>query len=149
MAPLKVGDLCITQNARSSTRNNGLSVVIIAIDHTQFDGATPYLIRRVDRQPIPVSISSDGVPQLFTRPTAWCAGYKLRRVGVNNCLPEGALPTVRLGGPPTEDEVTEYLRRAGLPLTRANYLAVSMPDGTPQEMEEAALEMEFPTCLTN
>jgi len=78
--PLQVGDLCITQNAVVSVLNNGLLVVIVAINPWCNDGATPYLIRRIDGQPIPSILRSSGESVFFKGKQCWSAGYKLRRI---------------------------------------------------------------------
>lgn len=81
MQSLVVGDLCITCNARASVLNNGLLVVIVAINPTQNGGTTPYSIRRVDGQPIPTSQDpKTGNLSLFKEYETWAAGSKLRRV---------------------------------------------------------------------
>jgi hypothetical protein len=60
--------------------NNGLMVVITAINPWCNDGATPYRIRRVDGQPIPSTLNSDGAPMFFKGKECWSAGHKLRRI---------------------------------------------------------------------
>lgn len=83
MEPLKVGDLCITQNTVVSGLNNGLLVAIIAINPWCNEGATPYLIRRIDGQPMPSLLSANGAPVFFRGKECWSAGYKLRRIDPN------------------------------------------------------------------
>jgi hypothetical protein len=80
MEPLQVGDLCITRNTVVSELNNGLLVVIVAINPWCNDGKTPYRIRRVDGQPMPSLLSSTGTPLFFKGKECWAAGYKLRRI---------------------------------------------------------------------
>ena len=80
MGTLQVGDLCITQNTVVSGLNNGLLVVITAINPWCNEGATPYRIRRVDGQAIPSTRTDDGVPLFFKGKECWSPGYKLRRV---------------------------------------------------------------------
>ena len=83
MEPLQVGDLCITQNTVVSGLNDGLMVVIIAINPWCNEGATPYRIRRIDGQPMPSLLSADGAPVFFKGKECWSAGYKLRRIDPN------------------------------------------------------------------
>ena len=80
MEPMRVGDLCLTQNTVVSGLNNGLLVTIIAINPWCNEGATPYRVRRVDGQPMPSIMSSTGKPSFFKGKECWCAGYKLRRI---------------------------------------------------------------------
>jgi len=54
MKQFKVGDLCLTCNTKASVLNDGLLVVIIAVDPPQFC-PEPYWIRRVDGQAFPVA----------------------------------------------------------------------------------------------
>ncbi len=83
MAPLQIGDLCITQNTVVSGLNNGQLVVIIAINPWCNDGATPYQIRRIDGQPIPSIMGPFGAPVFYKGKECWSAGYKLRRIDPN------------------------------------------------------------------
>ena len=80
MELLAVGDLCITRNTVVSGLNNGLLVVITGINPWCNEGATPYRIRRVDGQPIPSTLNSDGAPMFFKGAECWSAGRKLRRI---------------------------------------------------------------------
>jgi hypothetical protein len=80
MEPLQVGDLCVTQNTVVSGLNNGLLVVIIAINPWCNEGTTPYRIRRVDGQPIPSIRQTTGESVFFKGKECWSAGYKLRRI---------------------------------------------------------------------
>lgn len=81
MQPLQVGDLCITCNTKASVLNNGLLVVIVAVDPSRYDGTTPYSIRRIDGQPIPsTKDAKTGNLMLFKEYNVWAPGSKLRRV---------------------------------------------------------------------
>jgi hypothetical protein len=79
MRPLQVGDLCITQNADHPVLNNGLLVVITAVDPARSAG-DHFQIRRVDGQPIPSCADNEGKLALFKMSSAWAHAYKLRRV---------------------------------------------------------------------
>ncbi|MBP6606480.1 MAG: hypothetical protein KA240_12410 [Nitrospira sp.] len=87
MSKFEVGDLCVTQNTTASLLNNGLLVVILAIDPTRFGGTTPYLIRRIDGEQIPASLDMvSGVPNFFSGEIAWAAEHKLRPADRNEVL---------------------------------------------------------------
>jgi len=83
-APLKVGDVCVTVNTRLPAINDGVLVVIVGVNHTirSYRGeAAPYSIRRVDGQAL--GSTNDKVTGKLSWSkctTAWCAGYKLKRV---------------------------------------------------------------------
>lgn len=78
-----VGDVCITQNARFPAVNNGILVVIKAIDPARLNrqgGQTPYLIKRVDGLPHGSTIDpKTGRYNWYKERTAWCEEYKLRK----------------------------------------------------------------------
>lgn len=76
---LQVGNLCVTQNTNCAAVNNGLLVVVLAIDMTRTDGCH-YRIRRVDGQAFPNIIRTDGSPLWFKDVECWATRHKLRRV---------------------------------------------------------------------
>ena len=80
MKPLQVGDLCITRNTVVAGLNNGLLVVITAVNPWCNEGATPYRIRRVDGEPIPSTLNAGGEPVFFKGRECWSAGHKLQRI---------------------------------------------------------------------
>jgi hypothetical protein len=79
MRPLQAGDLCITQNADHPVLNNGLLVVITAVDPARTAG-DHFQIRRVDGQPIPSCGDNEGKLALFKMSSAWAHAFKLRRI---------------------------------------------------------------------
>jgi|GEM_PF-5979777 len=87
MSKLNVGDLCVTRNANASLLNNGLLVVILAIDPAHYDGAASYLIRRIDGQRIPSTLDiASGIPRFFSYSEAWSSQHKLRRINPDEVL---------------------------------------------------------------
>ena len=83
-ANLKVGDVCLTINTDHPACNEGVLVVITAVNHTSRDArgnVVPYLIKRVDGQShVSTRCQQTGQQRWMKAMTAWCAGYKLQRV---------------------------------------------------------------------
>lgn len=82
--PLQVGDICMTVNSTRPAINNGVLMVIIAVNPTMrgFDHErVPYLIRRVDGQVMgSVQSNTTGLTLWGKVRESWCEGYKLKRV---------------------------------------------------------------------
>lgn len=81
---VKVGDVCLTVNTKHPAVNDGVLVVITAVDHTSRDArgnSTPYLIKRVDGQPhISTTCRQTGKQRWLSNTSAWCARYKLKPI---------------------------------------------------------------------
>ena len=81
---LKVGDVCITQNAdKFPLLNDGTTVVIVSIDRAQRDHrrrAVPYRIKRIDGQSFPASCNQrTGAPSFDKCTTVWARRDQLRK----------------------------------------------------------------------
>ncbi len=80
---LRVGTVCKSVRCEREI-NNGLSLIIIAIDHSirSSRGETaPYLVKRLDGLPFPSSKSrSDNTESWYSICEVWAAGYKLQPI---------------------------------------------------------------------
>lgn len=76
---LKVGQLCLTVNTELSEHNDGLLVVVLAVNPTMRAGGgelTPYLICRIDGMPF--KSTSEQAPGKQIR--VWAPTYKLKPI---------------------------------------------------------------------
>lgn len=93
----KIGDVCLTKNTRCALVNNGVLVAISAIDPTvrnREGNPAPYLIRRIDGQPLANTTCRDTGHMVWYGATeAWCEEYKLTKPECDDLVPEwDALP---------------------------------------------------------
>ena len=84
MSELKVGDICLTVNSTHPAINDGVLMVVLAINPqvTSFQGeSSPYLIRRVDGQVMGSTLCIATGKQVWGKSyESHCAGYKLKRI---------------------------------------------------------------------